>query len=674
MNEASKSTPLIELSGVGRQYGQTGKAGIAALSGISLTIGAGEFVCITGPSGSGKSTLLSILGCLDRPTSGSYRFVGREVSRLKPDALAWLRREAFGFVFQSYNLLDSVTTLGNVELPGVYGGLSRAHRQRRAKELLAEVGLAERARHRPAELSGGEQQRASIARALMNGGRVILADEPTGALDQHNGKRILDHLEALAQRGQTVVVVSHSPDVAKRTDRQIELRDGRVLKDVTRRVAAEPVAVYSTVAAGRKGKRKSNAGLIGGLSLGFTTLRRGFFRQGRLRAFLSLGSVALAVWWVVTLGAVLEGIAQEGMRIVNQMDANHIVLMPTTLANNDLAPPAVPLSLQDAENIEQSIPNVRGAAPRLTREMTVQSDSRSMQAFVKAYVPGMSMEESESDSPGLEAGRPITQLDNERLESVALIGPGVHSRLFSSLEDPLGQYLTIDGHPFLVKGIVSADRLNVLGASEEFAARIAAAEENRVYIPFNTGVALLFGTDRIRFLDIWVHDAERIGDTAQAIGDLLIRRHGQVGFMMSHRAGEAAEVAKGRKVVALFVLAIGAIAMLAGGLGVMAVMLMSVTGRTREIGLRMAMGARKKDVLTQFLLESAAVVTAGGVVGLAASVICTAILATLGVPMAHTGWVAIVALASAVSTGLLFGILPARRAASVDPAQAIAAG
>ena len=654
-------------------YRRAEGASVAALSAISLKIGVGEFVCITGPSGSGKSTLLNILGCLDRPTSGSYRFTGREVSCLAPDALAWLRREAFGFVFQSYNLLDSATTLENIELPGFYAGLGRIQRRKRAKELLAELGLAERARHRAAELSGGEQQRASIARALMNGGRVILADEPTGALDQQNGQRILDHLGALAYKGHTVVVVSHSPDVAKRTDRQIELRDGRIINDVTRGAAAKRVPESSTAPARRNKIRKPQTGLTEGLVLGAKTLRRSFFRQGRLRAFLSLGSVALAVWWVVTLGAVLEGIAQESMRMVNQMDANHIVLMPTTLVNSDLAPPAVPLSLEDAESIEQSIPNVRLTAPRLDRQMTVQNGSNSMRAYVRAYVPGTAADEAGTDAPSLEAGSQITQSENERIESVAVIGPGTHNRLFPNLEDPLGQYLTLDGHPFLVKGIVSADRIREWGASRETERSIRAMEENLVYVPFNTGVALLFGTDRIRFLDIWVHDAERIGDTAQAIGDLLIRRHGQVGFTMSHRAGEAAEVVETQRTLAVLVVAVGAIALSAGGLGVMAVMLMSVTGRTREIGLRMAMGARKRDILNQFLLESAAVVAVGGLLGIAASAICTAVLASVGVPMVHTGWVPVVALASAVSTGLLFGILPARRAASVDPANAIAA-
>ena len=212
----------IELSGVSRTFAGEGGARVEALRDVSLKIGEGEFVCITGPSGSGKTTLLNVLGCLDSPTSGSYRFAGREVGALGPDALAWIRREAFGFVFQSYNLLDAASAIDNVALPGVYAGRPRHALRKRAAALLDEAGLADRARHAPSELSGGEQQRVAIARALMNGGRVILADEPTGALDQTNSKRTIDALEALARRGHTVVIASHSKEIAGRAERPVQ--------------------------------------------------------------------------------------------------------------------------------------------------------------------------------------------------------------------------------------------------------------------------------------------------------------------------------------------------------------------------------------------------------------------------------------------------------------------
>ena len=222
---------MIVLEGIGRVF--EGEAGIRveALRDVSLRIAEGEFVCITGPSGSGKSTLMNILGCLDRPGSGSYQLAGAEVQSLSADGLAWLRRRVFGFIFQSYNLLDSATSQDNVELPGRYAVISGSARRKRAEALLAQLDLQERAGHFPAELSGGEQQRVAIARALMNGGRVILADEPTGALDKPTGEEVLRVLESLATKGHTVVVISHNAEVAARAARRIELRDGRIVSD-----------------------------------------------------------------------------------------------------------------------------------------------------------------------------------------------------------------------------------------------------------------------------------------------------------------------------------------------------------------------------------------------------------------------------------------------------------
>ena len=224
-------TPLIELQGIGRGYKGKRGAPVIALKDVSLCVYSGEFLCITGPSGSGKTTLMNILGCLDKSDAGIYRFLGREVQQLGPDGLAWLRRKAFGFVFQNYNLLGSATARQNVEMPGAYAGLAPVPCRIRALHLLAGLGLENRTGHRPAALSGGEQQRVSIARALMNGGRVILADEPTGSLDSKNGEQVLRLLQDLANKGHTIVLVTHNPEIAARADRRIELRDGRLVED-----------------------------------------------------------------------------------------------------------------------------------------------------------------------------------------------------------------------------------------------------------------------------------------------------------------------------------------------------------------------------------------------------------------------------------------------------------
>ena len=235
--------PLISLSGIRKRYGgsEQGSAAppVEVLRGVSLDIHAGEFVAIVGASGSGKSTLMNILGCLDKPSSGSYRFAGMAVEEMDADALAWLRREAFGFVFQSYHLIPTESALENVEVPAIYAGLPEAERRRRATDLLQRLGLGERLDNRPSQLSGGQQQRVSIARALVNGGRIILADEPTGALDSNSGKEVMALFDELAAAGHTVILITHDRDVAARAQRVIEIRDGEIVCDSQ----AEPTGV-----------------------------------------------------------------------------------------------------------------------------------------------------------------------------------------------------------------------------------------------------------------------------------------------------------------------------------------------------------------------------------------------------------------------------------------------
>ena len=224
---------MIELERLARTY-EIGGEPVRALVGVTETIAAGEHVAIMGPSGSGKSTLLHLIGCLDRPTSGSYRFEGREVAGLSESELDRLRRERFGFVFQAFHLVPRLDALANVELPLVFAGVERAERRHRARQALEQVGLASRAEHRPSELSGGERQRLAIARALAMEPRVLLADEPTGNLDSRSGGVVLDLLDRLHAGGLTVLVVTHDPHVARRAERTLILSDGEIVRRATR--------------------------------------------------------------------------------------------------------------------------------------------------------------------------------------------------------------------------------------------------------------------------------------------------------------------------------------------------------------------------------------------------------------------------------------------------------
>ncbi len=228
-----RNETIVELVDVWKVYrmGRRRRIEVEALRGVDLRVPRGEFLAVMGPSGSGKSTLLHIMGCLDRPTEGKVLFEGRDVSRLRPVALARIRNRRVGFVFQSFNLSPTLTALGNVELPMVFAGVPRRKRLARARELLARVGLRERERHLPSELSGGEQQRVAIARALANSPDLLLADEPTGNLDTETGRGVLSLLSEANGEGVTVAVVTHDPEVAAAAARKLRIRDGRIVGD-----------------------------------------------------------------------------------------------------------------------------------------------------------------------------------------------------------------------------------------------------------------------------------------------------------------------------------------------------------------------------------------------------------------------------------------------------------
>jgi len=230
----------IQLTGIKKIY-QVGDQEVAALAGIDLNIYQGEFAALMGPSGSGKSTLMNILGCLDRPTTGSYQLDGEEVATLDDDALAVTRNKKIGFVFQNFNLLSRISALDNVALPLVYAGVSRKEREERAYHYLESVGLADRADHQPNELSGGQRQRVAIARALVNDPHIIMADEPTGNLDTKSTKEIMEIFETMHGKGRTIILVTHEPEIAACAGRQLLVRDGLITRDEGRGVVMDVV-------------------------------------------------------------------------------------------------------------------------------------------------------------------------------------------------------------------------------------------------------------------------------------------------------------------------------------------------------------------------------------------------------------------------------------------------
>ena len=666
---AAAGAPLIELVGVGRLYRRAGagRRGVAtrALSDVTLRIDPGEFVAVMGPSGSGKSTLMNILGCLDRPTQGVYRFQGRDVGQLSADERAALRRESFGFVFQSYNLLGSATARENVEMPAAYAHLGRALRAERAEALLRAFALGSRLGHRPRALSGGEQQRVAIARALMNGGHVILADEPTGALDTRNGEDVLAVLADLSARGHTVIVITHDPEVAAWAERRIDLLDGRVVADrqtggATRGGTGGAVVGPNPSTRPERGGRRTRIDLerfAESLRGTLASLRANLLRGSRLRTALTVLSVTVGVWSVVAMLSVVQGGYRESVETVSRIGADRIFVR-SGVPYGDRKSTPVRLTLADAEAIEREVDNVRAVLPHVSGQLTLRQGDRSVEATVQAAVP----ETLVVDHLGLARGVFFSDRDSADSEPVVVIGAAIRDELFPT-NAALGRHMLVGGTPFVVKG--------VLARFARSGSVVDDYRDKKVLVPLGTAQALLFGRESLDSITVSAEDPKRVGETARAVDNLLARRHGHRGFMLSSDIPSMIGFSTVERLMSALMGAVGAISLFVGGMGVTSVMLVSVAERTREIGIRMATGARRRDILRQFLLEAVAVTAAGGVLGTMLGFASRVVFDAFEVPAALSVWFVFAALACAVGTGLAAGIVPARRAAALDPVAAL---
>ena len=656
---ARLDTPLIELENVTKTYVTGAEMAVEALRGVSLAIHPGEFVAIMGASGSGKSTLMHIIGCLDRPSSGRYRFAGRTLGGLGRDELARLRREAFGFVFQSYHLIATGTALENVEVPAIYAGLPPAERRRRAARLLASVGLEDRMFHRPGQLSGGQQQRVAIARAMMNGGRVILADEPTGALDSRSGAELMALLHALAARGHTIVLITHDRDVARHADRIIELRDGEVIDDrrnqpdVDARAAAAPRLSPEPAPAAERG---AAAPLAEAMEAARTALRA--LRVNLFRTVLTLLGIVIGVASVITMLAVGEGAKRSVIDRIGAMGTNLLMIRPGS-TNQRLAPGASLATLvpADAEAVA-ALPNVRAAMPELRGNVTLRVGNIDHQTRAYATTPDLPA----TRNWPVRAGTFFDRRDLDSYAAVAALGQNVADALFPGEDDPIGRYILVNDIPFQVIGVMSS-KGSISGDEDD---------DDVLFLPLTTGSLRLFGVRNLRSITVAVDDIAAMDATQQAIGDLLRARHGTDDFRIYNMVAWLETASEAQNTLTLLLGSIAAISLLVGGIGVMNIMLVTVTERTREIGIRMATGARTRDILQQFLIEAMVVTAIGGVAGVLVGIGAGYGVRSLGMATLFSAPIVALAFGCATATGLLFGFLPALRASRLDPVVALA--
>jgi macrolide transport system ATP-binding/permease protein len=646
MNSGDTRQPLIELRDLTKTY-ESGGLAVEVLHGISLAIHEGEFVALMGQSGSGKTTLMNILGCLDRPSTGKYFFAGRDISELDSDSLADLRSTAFGFIFQRYNLIATETATENVEIPAIYAGVPQGQRLERARQLLVQLGLGDRLDYRPTQLSGGQQQRVSIARALMNGGRVILADEPTGALDSKSGAEVMAQLHALHRKGHTIILITHDPGLAAQAERVIQIKDGLIVADSGGKAKAAPPPALPF----EKNGERFLPELAESVKMALRSLRTNLFRT-----VLTLLGIIIGVGSVVAMIALGDGSKQSVLSRIQAMGTDLLVVRPGA-KNIRLRDEIASLVAADAQAIAE-LPNVRNSVPEFTRAVTARFGDNDYVTNGNGTTEGY----ARARNWPLARGTFFSEADVERYAPVAVLGNTVAVNLFAPGDDPIGKYVLINNVPFQVIGVLAEKGATAFGSDMD----------DVIFVPLSTGRMRLFGKNYVKAITVQVADVTRIKETEAAIEALLLQRHRKEDFQVRNMASFLETAAETQNTLTILLGSIAAISLLVGGIGVMNIMLVSVTERVREIGVRMATGARMMHIMLQFITEALVVCLIGGAVGVAGGLAAAWIAQRLGSPVVYSVWPVLLAFGSAFAIGLLFGFLPARRAAKLDPVVALA--
>ncbi len=643
---------LLRLRNVRREY-PSGDGVFAALKDINLEIRSGEMVAIVGASGSGKSTLMNILGCLDRPTSGSYAVNGRETGRMEPDELAALRREYFGFIFQRYHLLSDLSALGNVEVPAIYAGSPRQQRSERAKALLSQLGLGERTEHRPGQLSGGQQQRVSIARALMNGGEVILADEPTGALDSASGVEVMRILGELHQEGHTVILVTHDMAVAEHADRIIEIRDGDIVADRSTRETT-PVATLPS--------RQGGAGGWQQLADRFREATRMAvlaMRAHKLRTFLTMLGIIIGIASVVSVVALGNGSQQRILENISSLGTNTLDIYPGQSFGDmrssriETLVPADATALAEQPYVDSVTPSVSSSATALFRNVAA-----------TAQINGVSDGYFRVKGLDLMTGDLFDAASVSARSQVAVIDEDTRDTLFTNGEEPIGQVVMLGNVPVRVIGVVETSQSGPGGGNDSLT----------FYVPYTTVMTRMLGQSFLSSITVRIDDGSDMSAAQAAVTTLMERRHGTTDFFIRNTDEIRQTITSTTQTMTLLIAAIAIISLVVGGIGVMNIMLVSVTERTSEIGVRMAVGARQSDILQQFLIEAILVCLLGGIIGVGLALGIGVIFSwtSTNFAMVFSTTSIVVAFACSTLIGVAFGFLPARSAARLDPVEALA--
>ncbi len=716
---------MIRLTNIRKSIGQT-----QILRGINLHIKKGEFVAIIGQSGSGKTTLLNIIGTLDEPSSGSYVFANYEVTKLNSDEKSRLRREKIGFIFQRYNLLSLMSAKENVALPAVYAGVSSQKRDERAKELLANLELADKFNSKPNELSGGQQQRVSIARALMNGGDLILADEPTGALDSKSGVMVLDILQRLNSQGHTIVLVTHDPTIAAKAGRIIEIKDGEIIKDslnsnahhfasseesISNKENLKSSVDSSLSAKAQNDKNGENSTQSLNLkensqissanfqnsmdchasSKGLLAMTNGTnsaqkvqipltampqeiktyhllknqiieclkiayssILAHKLRSLLTMLGIIIGIASVVSVVALGLGSQKQILESISRLGTNTIEVRGGR-GFGDIRSGKVKLALSDLYALK-SLPQLES--------VEAQDGTSSIATYgnisLSAKMEGGGVSIFSIKGLNLGTGRFFNESEVSNADNVAVIDDNGRKRLFDGFlpEQIIGKTIICNKQPFKIIGILEKD-----------SRRPDTDITVRIYTPYTTLRNKITGSRVVEQIIAKVRDDASPALAEEAMVRTLEIKRGKKDFFTINSDSIRQSIEENMATMTLLITCIAVIALVVGGIGVMNIMIVSVSERTREIGIRMAIGARKEDILFQFLIEAVMICMMGAVlgVGLCALIVFAFNSVSTDFLMIVSSGSVVLGLASSVLIGLIFGFFPAKNAANLNPINAL---
>ena len=645
------SMNIIELRNINKIYG-SGNNQVHVLKNVNLDIESGDFVAIIGQSGSGKSTLMNILGCLDTASSGDYKIAGEDLAGMSPDDLATLRSKYLGFIFQRYNLLATLNAEENVELPAIYSGLKSQERKERAGQILSNLELGNRIDHFPSELSGGQQQRVSIARALMNGGEIILADEPTGALDSKSGLNVMAILQQLNDQGHTIILVTHDQNIANYANRIIEIKDGAIISDVRK--------------APNKNKKEEFPPKDNSRNT-FAYLKDQFFeafrmsiqaiRTHKLRSGLTMLGIIIGIASVVSVVALGKGSQEKILEDINSLGTNTIVVMPGKGFGDRNSSKYKTLTVNDAEllarqsYVDSTTPSVRTSGT-LTREnisVTGQLNGVGDQYF---------------DVTGLKpaSGRFFNKEDVKSGSAVVVIDQNTKEKLFPNTTDILGKTIIFNRQP-----------LKIIGISQRQNASFGTTDTLTMWSPYTSVLNRITGDRNISSITVKVKDNVSMTAAEKNVIRFLTAKHGKEDFFTVNTDSIRQTIESTTNTMRLLISCIALISLVVGGIGVMNIMLVSVTERTREIGIRMAVGARRNSVLQQFLIEAVLICLIGGFIGVlfAFGIGFLFSMFVQAFTMSYSATSVILAISCSTLIGVIFGYIPARNASLLNPVDAL---